>query len=94
MANLKVGDRVRIAHNPRRKLDERGWIGKAGVIEFSDCNWGLLLWVVRTEDAQQGWFEPDELEPLVPPDAWASEKVKQVTKPQHMEPAAPVPVWP
>ena len=87
MAKFKVGDRVRVIDG---RGAERAVVGQCG--EVTRIGVTTLL-EVRMDcgpspcDADWLWW-PHELAPLTPPaeDTWAADKVKQVTKPQHVEP--------
>jgi hypothetical protein len=97
MASFKVGQRVRrvkTAHNTPQGggvyLHSIVLPGAEGTVEGLDRDGDCY---VRFDSYPQhavtcyAWT----LEPLTPPaeDAWAADKVKQVTKPQHVEPVAP-----
>ena len=98
MAKFKVGDRVRVIVGGRA-----GPAGMEGVVVLSlGAHAGGSSGVERYGVELDGrpcpigpgthWlFLPSSLAPLVPPasDTWAADKVKQVTKPQHIEPVAP-----
>ena len=88
MAQFKVGDRVRYVNtilNPMVPTGTEGvvvgidpWVRDPVRVDFagSDRTWSVYV---------------HSIAPLTPPaeDAWASEQVRKVTKPQHVEPVAP-----
>jgi hypothetical protein len=96
MANFKVGDRVRIVTDifPEHTNSE-------GIVfaippesgHKNDCSVLIDGYDARTSGFHYATvcFRFSEIAPLTPPaeDAWAADKVKQVTKPQHVEPVAP-----
>lgn len=88
MANFKVGQRVRrIAVVARAvPVGVEGTVVRGNYVnhlgEFCDVRWD--------NGAPPTGYYTYTLAPLTPPkeeaDTWAADKVKQVTKPQHMEP--------
>ena len=86
MATLKVGQRVRFVR-------PECWYhlqGNEGVV----CGYtpgGLLMVDLEGAPVHPGRFYEYQFAPLTPPaeDAWATEAVRKVTKPQHVEPVAP-----
>lgn len=97
MAKFKVGDRVRrIGGNDTAEYQivPAGWEGVIVGLGHFDRHWNVHLWDVRWDQSGVVFnaVEPS-LAPLTPPeqvaDAWAIEKVRAVTKPQHVEPVAP-----
>lgn len=103
MAKFKVGDRVRVRKTAACQDVGAAIVrGHEGVIVAASAEWGPDWWVVDAPSAPHDTgpfrYAPtiyhiagDALEPLTPPasDTWAADKVKQVTKPQHIEPVAP-----
>ena len=102
MAQFKVGDRVRIVAISRSATPEfRAIIGREGtIVGRYDGGKKFHPWIVRYDGPDSGIanefgcnqaaFRSRDLAPLTPPaeDAWASEQVRKVTKPQHVEPVA------
>ena len=94
MATFKVGDRVKRA----REIVGHAFcaaetplpIGATGTV----TEVGDWIWVNPDGNESRNWgCAPESLEPLTPPaaDAWAADAVRKVTKPQHVEPVAPMP---
>ena len=93
MAQFKVGDRVRKARTGRRNPEVP--VGTTGtIIGCGDVRDWLMNWDSLGTENNGNRFGIDShlIEPLTPPaeDAWASEQVRKVCKPQHVEPVAPV----
>ncbi len=93
MAQFKVGDRVRIvAIDPRAEPDVLALLGQETVIVGAGEHYEWRIGPQRPHCPAMllGFYEFDSihLAPLTPPaaDTWAADKVKQVTKPQHVEP--------
>lgn len=92
MAKFTVGDRVRVVKHYEGHIPfAPRLMGREGTVEAVQADLPYPYKVSFGLEAVD--FAAGELAPLVPPaeDAWASEKVKQVTK---VQPVAPVPVWP
>lgn len=108
MATFKAEDRVRIVcpvsvHHGKEATVLRECDGCHIVDKTGRGKWVGLHYDVSVDGVgprgylnRQIAFEPHELQPLTPPavDTWAADKVRQVTKPIHTEPASVVPVWP
>ena len=98
MANFKVGDRVRVIADRSLNGEGRETVGKAGVIVRHAVEWPKGGWIVHVPGALgratrycaiDEWHCLDfELAPLTPPDAWAADAVRKVTR-VHVEPVAP-----
>lgn len=89
MARFKPNDRARVVRGLWKDVLGDHWIGKeVSVLRVYNEPRQVPSLVYQCADSagQQGYFLPGELEPLVGPDTWAADKVKQVTKPQHVEP--------
>lgn len=94
MSAFRVGQRVKRISNPGDPSFGPP-VNSEGAVTRVDS----LIWV--TFDAPYPWFsgsartdygcEYDTITPLTPPaeDTWAADKVKQLTKPQYVEPVAP-----
>ena len=102
MAQFKVGDRVRIVRVMKgdgpncRNREATVWKTDIANCDALGRYFGCFLdidGIGRTcPTSGLEWAAPsDWLAPLTPPaeDAWASEQVRKVCKPQHVEPVAP-----
>ena len=94
MATFKVGDKVRIRGDANSHLPD-GAEGSLITRYVHDVAYGLdgqetplrgSAWKVAV--GCHGWFAIEEwrMEPLTPPDAWAADAVRKVTRPVHVEP--------
>lgn len=98
MATFKVNQRVKIVGAASRDEEfNRGVIGREGVIVGRSTKPYHFPWVVEYDGAPIGMndfgvgraaFRSQDLVPLTDPhaDAWATDAVRKVTKPLHVEP--------
>ena len=91
MATFKVGDRVRLVYQDEGSA--RMWgsrVGCEGVITSIGRRPGFAC-EVRFDGEGPDWDIElfAHLAPLAPPDAWAADAVRKVTRPVHVEPVAP-----
>ena len=83
---FKVGDRVRVVSADGVALP---CLGREATVIAVNCDiWPYRIMVdgVPSKAANGAWSaDPHELAPLVPPDTWADEAVRKVTR-VHVEP--------
>lgn len=78
---FKVGDRVRVIHQGCSTYGREGTIdGISGTF----CPISVQL-DIRDQWNGQWCYEPQCLAPLTPPDTWAADKVREVTKPTFID---------
>lgn len=88
---FKVGDRVRVIHQGCSTYGREGTIdGISGTF----CPISVQL-DIRDQWNGQWCYEPQCLAPLTPPDTWAADKVREVTKPTFIDVPVkdPAPAW-
>lgn len=101
MAKFKVGDRVRIVNPQSEFVGREASVMEVSIDKMLTLYSGVmtirpLVYRVSVdgygdtcrESGRRIGYEPHELAPLTPPavDTWASDAVRKVTKPIHVEP--------
>ena len=93
MAAFKVGDRVRLISCECQSIaGERGVVGReATIVAIPGSGFSRRAQCeIRIDNDPNLWAAAFyQLAPLTPPDAWAADAVRKVTRPVHVEPVAP-----